>query len=99
MIRHHHERWNGSGYPDRIAGQEIPLAARILTTADIYDALTSDRSYRPGFEHEKAMEIMASEVGITLDPALFPLFAKKVAPRISSMWASAAEQVELAVAM
>ena len=79
MIRHHHERWNGSGYPDGLAGAAIPLAARILTVADIYDALTTDRSYRPGFTHAKALEIMKSEAGETLDPELFQLFVRHVA--------------------
>ena len=84
MIRHHHERWNGSGYPDRIAGEKIPLEARILTIADVYDALTTTRSYRAAFPHQKAMEILASEVGQTIDPGLFELFARDVAPRLGA---------------
>jgi putative nucleotidyltransferase with HDIG domain len=84
MIRHHHERWNGSGYPDRIAGETIPLEARILTIADVYDALTTTRSYRAAFPHEKAMEILSSEVGQTVDPGLFELFARDVAPRLEA---------------
>lgn len=80
MIRHHHERWDGSGYPDRIAGEEIPFEARILTIADIYDALTTTRSYRSAFSHDRAMEIMRSEVGQTVDPELFPLFERLVTP-------------------
>ncbi|MEJ7812416.1 MAG: HD domain-containing phosphohydrolase [Gemmatimonadaceae bacterium] len=74
MIRHHHERWDGSGYPDRLAGEAIPLAARILCIADVYDALTSDRPYRKGFSHEQAMEIMRDEAGRMFDPALFECF-------------------------
>ncbi len=81
MIRHHHERWDGTGYPDRVAGEAIPHAARILTVADVYDALTSDRSYRPGFKHQEAMDIMESEAGTVLDPELFSLFAERVAPQ------------------
>ncbi len=82
MIRHHHERWDGSGYPDRIAAEAIPLEARILTIADIYDALTTTRSYRAAFSHERAMEIMASEVGESVDPELFAIFRREVTPRI-----------------
>lgn len=82
MVRHHHERWDGTGYPDKLAGEDIPFEARILTIADIYDALTTTRSYRAAFSHEKAMEILRSEVGVTVDPELFPLFETEIAPRI-----------------
>jgi len=82
MIRHHHERWDGSGYPDNIAGERIPFEARILTIADVYDALTTTRSYRAAFSHEKAMEILRSEIGTTVDPSLFALFEDRVAPGI-----------------
>ncbi|MGE0158165.1 MAG: HD domain-containing phosphohydrolase [Gemmatimonadales bacterium] len=85
MIRHHHERWDGSGYPDKLAGNGIPLEARILTIADVYDALTTTRSYRAAFTHEKAMEIIGSEVGKTVDPTLFPLFANAIVPATIGM--------------
>ena len=84
MVRHHHERWDGTGYPDGIAGEAIPFEARILTIADVYDALTTTRSYRAAFSHERAMEILASEVGETVDPDLFAIFAAEVAPRIAA---------------
>ena len=74
MVRHHHERWDGTGYPDGIAGDAIPLAARILCVADVYDALTTTRSYRPAFSREVALRIMTDESGTTLDPALFGRF-------------------------
>jgi putative nucleotidyltransferase with HDIG domain len=80
MIRHHHERWDGSGYPDKLAGDGIPLEARILTIADVYDALTTTRSYRAAFTHEKAMEILSSEVGKTVDPQLFGVFTTAIVP-------------------
>jgi putative nucleotidyltransferase with HDIG domain len=83
MIRHHHERWDGSGYPDRRAGEGIPLEARILTVADVYDALTTTRSYRPAFPHRRAMEILRSEAGQTVDPELLAVFEREVAPRLS----------------
>jgi putative nucleotidyltransferase with HDIG domain len=74
MVRHHHEAWDGSGYPVGLAGEQIPLPARILCVADVYDALASDRPYRPAFRREKALDIMASEAGRRLDPQLFSLF-------------------------
>jgi putative nucleotidyltransferase with HDIG domain len=80
MVRHHHERWDGSGYPDKLAGDGIPLEARILTIADVYDALTTTRSYRAAFTHEKAMEILSSEVGKTVDPKLFGIFTTAIVP-------------------
>jgi len=82
MIRHHHERWDGSGYPDKIGGTDIPLEARILTIADVYDALTTTRSYRAAFPHDKAMEILTSEVGKTVDPTLFPVFVDAIGPAV-----------------
>jgi putative nucleotidyltransferase with HDIG domain len=74
IIRNHHERWDGRGYPDQLAGEDIPLAARILCIADVYDALTTDRPYRKAFTREKALEIMRSDAG-AFDPALFAEFS------------------------
>ena len=81
MIRHHHERWDGSGYPDKIGGDEIPLSARILCLADVWDALTTDRPYRTAFSRERAMEIMSADAGKAFDPALFTLFRTVVEQR------------------
>jgi len=61
IIRHHHERMDGTGYPDHLSGEDIPLLARILTTVDIYDALTTTRSYRKSLPHEVAMELLWEE--------------------------------------
>lgn len=61
LIRHHHERMDGSGYPDGLFGEEIPLKARIMQVADIYDALTSDRPYREGLSSDEALEIIGQE--------------------------------------
>jgi putative two-component system response regulator len=61
LIRHHHERMDGSGYPDRLCGEEIPLKARILQVADVYDALTSDRPYRDALSSEEALGILHEE--------------------------------------
>ncbi|PDO10966.1 MAG: hypothetical protein BLM47_04690 [Candidatus Reconcilbacillus cellulovorans] len=68
VIRHHHERWDGTGYPDGLSGEDIPLLARIAAVADVYDALTSDRSYRPAWRPEQAMEYLKQERGKQFDP-------------------------------
>ncbi len=74
MIRNHHEHFDGTGYPDGLRGDEIPVAARILCIADAYDALTSDRSYRPAFAAKQALEIMQGEAGRIFDPDMFAVF-------------------------
>ena len=60
LIRHHHERYDGRGYPDQLAGEDIPRSARILCIADVYDALTSVRSYKRAMSHDEAMAILFS---------------------------------------
>lgn len=75
IIRSHHERWDGGGYPDRLAGEEIPLLARIVQMADIYDALTTSRPYKPAYSREKALQIMREETRTGWrDPYLMALF-------------------------
>jgi len=61
LIRHHHERWDGTGYPDGLRGQKIPLLARVLQVVDIYDALTNPRPYKQAFTGERALEILHQE--------------------------------------
>ena len=79
IIRSHHERWDGSGYPDGLVGENIPLLARILQVADIYDALTTARPYKPAFTHDRAMAIMLEEARRGWrDPELVPLFAEVI---------------------
>lgn len=75
LIRHHHERWDGSGYPDGLRGEQIPLLARVLQLADIYDALTSPRSYKRAFPPREALRIMEEETARGWrDPDLVSLF-------------------------
>ena len=74
IVESHHERWDGKGYPHGLAGEEIPLTARVLCIADVYDALTSKRSYKQAFSHDEAMEIMRGDVGTQFDPDLFGTF-------------------------
>ena len=68
IVRHHHESWNGTGYPDGLKGEEIPIGARILSVADCFDALTSDRPYRPRMPDDEAMRILPT--GRMYDPAM-----------------------------
>lgn len=74
MIRNHHEHWDGSGYPDGLKGTDIPVTARIMCIADIFDALTSDRSFRGAFSVREALEIMQKEAGTIVDPGMFATF-------------------------
>jgi putative nucleotidyltransferase with HDIG domain len=84
MIRHHHERWDGRGYPDRLAGPQIPRAARILCIADVFDALTSTRSYRPAYSAEQAAALMRADSGTIFDPALLVVFLKRTLRHLGS---------------
>jgi len=77
-VRSHHERWDGKGYPDAIGGEDVPFSARVLCLADVYDALTSERSYKRGLTHEETMEIMRKDIGKAFDPDLFSVFEQVV---------------------
>ena len=70
----HHEKWDGSGYPQRLEGEAIPLSARIIALADVYDALTSKRCYKEAFSHEKSVAIIQSERGRHFDPRVVEVF-------------------------
>ena len=70
IVRSHHERWDGAGYPDKLAGTEIPLLARIMSVADVFDALTSERSYRQPWSAERANALIASDAGKVFDPEI-----------------------------
>jgi len=71
---HHHERWDGAGYPHRIAGEHIPLAARIVAVADAYDAITSHRPYKASYDHEEAVRLIAVDRGRHFDPVVVDAF-------------------------
>jgi HD-GYP domain-containing protein (c-di-GMP phosphodiesterase class II)/HAMP domain-containing protein len=74
IVRHHHEKFNGEGYPDRLKGEEIPLAARILSVADSFDAMISDRAYKPTRTKEEAMQELDRCKGTQFDPAIVDVF-------------------------
>lgn len=69
VVRHHHERWDGTGYPDRLGGEAIPVQARVFAVADTLDALTTDRPYRAAAHWSEARQVIRSEAGARLDPA------------------------------
>ncbi len=69
-VRHHHERWDGQGYPDRLAGNAIPFLARIVHAAEVFDVLTSSESYRRQVSRERALAVIKSEAGRQFDPAV-----------------------------
>jgi putative two-component system response regulator len=74
LTRSHHEKWDGSGYPDGLTGEEIPLAGRIMAVADVYDALRTRRVYKPPFSHQKTREIILADSGKQFDPGIIKAF-------------------------
>ncbi len=81
FVRSHHERWDGKGYPDRLAGENIPLGARIIGTVEIYDALTTSRPYQERMDPQVAVERMRDLVGTVLDPSVYNALAEVVGRR------------------
>jgi len=77
-ILYHHERYDGEGYPLGLKGEEIPLSARIVAIADVYQALISDRPYRKAYKREKALEIISKEAGKQFDPKIVKLFLEVI---------------------
>ena len=76
MAASHHEKWDGSGYPLGLEGEDIPLQGRLMAIIDVYDALTNDRSYKKAFSHEESLEIIKSGIGKHFDPLLGELFIR-----------------------
>jgi HD-GYP domain-containing protein (c-di-GMP phosphodiesterase class II) len=74
----HHEKWDRTGYPQRLKGEQIPLAARIFALADVWVALLHDRSYRSAWSKEKVIEYMSEQSGIHFDPSITEIFLKMV---------------------
>jgi putative two-component system response regulator len=74
ITRWHHERWDGKGYPDGLAGEEIPLSARLMAVADVFDALISPRVYKPAMSYKKAREIICEGTGSHFDPDIVVAF-------------------------
>ena len=76
MASYHHEKWDGSGYPNHLKGEEIPLSARIMAVADVFDALIAERVYKKGFSYEKAMSIITEGAGKHFDPVIVEAFTR-----------------------
>jgi HD-GYP domain-containing protein (c-di-GMP phosphodiesterase class II) len=92
MVRHHHERLDGTGYPDRLLGDAIPLGARIISVADTFDAITSSRPYRRASAHKKALDILRGEAGTRLDAEVVQAFCSHYAgQRGVAAWATLTE--------
>jgi putative two-component system response regulator len=77
VARYHHERFDGSGYPDGLVGKEIPLAARIVALADVYDALVSERPYKDPYSPEDARDMIAAQSGAQFDPDVVDAFLRR----------------------
>jgi HD-GYP domain-containing protein (c-di-GMP phosphodiesterase class II) len=80
----HHEKWDGSGYPRGLAGEQIPLAARLFAVVDVYDALTSDRPYREAWSRKKALEYIQQQAGQHFDPEIVSTFLGM--PALHELW-------------
>jgi HD-GYP domain-containing protein (c-di-GMP phosphodiesterase class II) len=83
IVRGHHERWDGKGYPDRLAGPDIPFGARVIAVVDSFDAMTSDRPYRKGMSWERAAGILSAGRGTQWDPEVVSAFLRVLAPRLA----------------
>ncbi|MBF0516208.1 MAG: CHASE2 domain-containing protein [Nitrospirae bacterium] len=96
MAYAHHEKWDGSGYPNKLSGTDIPLSGRIMAVGDVYDALISSRVYKPGFSHEKAVAIITEGRGKHFDPDVVDAFLEKEDDfrRIALKFADSQEDVE-----
>ena len=77
IVRSHHERWNGEGYPDGLKGEEIPIGARILSAVDCFDALSTDRQYRRGLPLEEALAFVVKEAGHAFDPQVVDILQRR----------------------
>ena len=84
IIRHHHERADGSGYPDGLRGEAIPVGACVIAVADVYDALTSDRPYRAALSPEQAREHLSAQAGRTLDARVVAAFLRLPRSRVGA---------------
>lgn len=84
-VKSHHEKWNGTGYPEGLKGESIPLSARVLAVADVYDALTSNRAYRAAWPHDRALAFIQEESGSHFDPTVVQAFVRVITPLVEEM--------------
>jgi HD-GYP domain-containing protein (c-di-GMP phosphodiesterase class II) len=97
IARSHHERWDGAGYPDGLRGEEIPLAVRIATVCDVFDALLSVRPYKPAWPLADALAELIAERGRQFDPALVDAFVELVGSLEPELLASGGAPAEIGV--
>lgn len=95
LVRHHHERYDGKGYPDRLAGDEIPIGSRVLAVADTYDAMTSDRAYRKGLPDKVAREEIIRYSGLMYDPLVVEAFLQITPDEIHHLFRAAESSSKL----
>jgi len=86
LIRHHHEHFNGKGYPDKLSGEQIPICSRIISIADSYDAIAVTRAYHQSRTHEEVISILDEETGTKHDPELMHIFREIVRSREFRQW-------------
>ncbi len=94
LIMSHHERWDGKGYPQGLAGEDIPIGARILTIVDYYDAVTTERPYHKALNYDSAIGLLRHEAGRALDPKLVPLFIEMLPSLVAELGPGAMEVAE-----
>jgi diguanylate cyclase (GGDEF)-like protein/putative nucleotidyltransferase with HDIG domain len=87
IVRHHHERWDGKGYPDGLMGEQIPITARIMSVIDCFDSVREDRPFRPGRSREAAIELLRVDAGTQFDPQIVDLFIEHL-PRFEAQIAA-----------
>ena len=85
VVKYHHEKWDGTGYPEGLTGENIPRTARILAVADVYDALTSSRSYRTAWTHERALAVIIKDAGTHFDPVVVDAFVEIIGGVVQEM--------------
>ena len=90
IARHHHEKWNGTGYPDKLSKDNIPLEARIMAIADVYDALVSKRCYKEKMSFEEANKVILESMGSHFDPGLRKYY-EMARPEIEAYYVSQGE--------
>lgn len=96
IARSHHERWDGTGYPDRLIGTAIPIGARIVAIADVYDALRTTRTYKRAWSHQEAVQYITSEAGRHFDPYLVDVFLA-ISPLLDLVWTHVEQNYSLNV--
>ncbi|MDX6574812.1 MAG: hypothetical protein QOE96_765 [Blastocatellia bacterium] len=98
IVRHHHERWDGEGYPDGLQAEQIPITARVMSVIDCFDSVREDRPFRPGMSRERAMDLLRHESGTQFDPRIVELFIEHL-PRFEAEIAARglADQIHITV--